>query len=164
MGDTIDPLAGSYAIEAMTNEIERRARDYIEKIDSMGGMVRAIEMGYVQKEINESAYRYQLSIENGETVVVGVNEYTLEEDLPMENILKVDPEVEEKQKGRLRDLKKRRDGEAVEKALNRIKEAARNGKNLMPPIIEAVRVYATVGEISDALREVFGEYTEAITI
>ncbi len=164
VGDTIDPLAGSYTIEAMTNEIERKAEEYIEKIDSMGGMVRAIEMGYVQKEINESAYKYQLSVEKGETIVVGVNEFTVEEDIPMDNILKVDPEVEERQRARLRKLKESRDQKRVEKALSRIKNAAVNGENLMPPIIDAVRVYATVGEISDTLRKVFGEYTEAVII
>ena len=161
VGETVDPLAGSFAIEAMTNEIEKRAMEYIEKIDAMGGMVRAIESGYVQREINESAYRYQLAVENKEEIVVGVNEFQVEEEIPVDNILKVDPEVEEKQKERLRKLRERRDNSAVERALERVKKAARSGENLMPPIIEAVRVYATVGEISDALREVFGEYTEA---
>ena len=161
VGETVDPLAGSFAIEAMTNEIEKRAMEYIEKIDAMGGMVRAIESGYVQREINESAYRYQLAVENKEEIVVGVNEFQIEEELPVDNILKVDPEVEEKQKERLRKLRERRDSSAVERALEKVKKAAKSGENLMPPIIEAVRVYATVGEISDALREVFGEYTEA---
>ncbi len=161
VGDTVDPLAGSYAIEAMTNEIERRAKEYIEKIDALGGMVKAIESGYVQREINESAYRYQLSVENGERIIVGVNKFQIEEDIPINNILKVDPEDEEKQKARLRKLKERRDNEKVKKALERVRKAAEGDENLMPPIIDAVRVYATVGEISDTLREVFGEYTEA---
>ncbi len=161
VGDTVDPLAGSYAIEAMTNEIEKRAMEYIEKIDAMGGMVKAIEAGYVQREINESAYRYQLAVESGEEVVVGVNKFQIEEDVPMENILKVDPEVEERQKERLRRLKEKRDNDKVKEALERVKRAAESGENIMPPIIEAVRVYATVGEITDALREVFGEYTES---
>ncbi len=161
VGDTVDPLAGSYAIEAMTNEIEKGAMEYIEKIDALGGMVKAIESGYVQREINESAYRYQLAVENGERVIVGVNKFQIEEDIPIDNILKVDPEDEERQKARLRKLKERRDSEKVKKALERVKKAAESEENLMPPIIDAVRVYATVGEISDALREVFGEYTEA---
>ncbi len=161
VGDTVDPLAGSYAIEAMTSEIEKKAMEYIEKIDAMGGMVKAIEAGYVQREINESAYRYQLAVESGEEVVVGVNKFQMEEDVPMENILKVDPEVEERQKERLRRLKEKRDNDKVKEALERVKRAAESGENIMPPIIEAVRVYATVGEISDALREVFGEYTES---
>ena len=161
VGDTVDPLAGSYAIEAMTNEIEKRAKEYIDKIDALGGMVKAIESGYVQREINESAYRYQLAVENGERVIVGVNKFQIDEEVPIDNILKVDPEDEEKQKTRLKKLKENRDNDKVKKALDRIKKAAEGDENLMPPIIDAVRVYATVGEISDVLREVFGEYTEA---
>ncbi|MCD6450322.1 MAG: methylmalonyl-CoA mutase family protein [Thermotogaceae bacterium] len=164
VADTIDPFAGSYAIESMTNEIEKRAMKYIEKIDSLGGMVKAIEMGYAQKEINESAYKYQLAVESGEEVIVGVNKFQVEEKVSTDNILKVDPEVEEKQKARVKKLKERRDNEKVKKALEKVKNAAENGENLMPPIIEAVKVYATVGEISNALREVFGEYTEAVII
>ncbi len=164
VADTIDPLAGSYAVESMTNEIEKRAFEYIDKIDAMGGMVKAIEAGYVQKEISESAYRYQLEVENKERIIVGVNEYQIEEEIPMENILKVDPELEEKQKRRLSELRRRRDNEAVRRALNEVREAAKGGKNLMYPILEAVKVYATVGEISDVLRDVFGEYTESIII
>jgi len=163
VADTVDPLAGSYVIESLTNEIERRAKEYIKKIDEMGGMVKAIESGYVQREIHESSYRYQQSIESKEAIIVGVNEF-VDEELKMENILKVDPEIEEKQKARLKKLKERRDNEKVKKALQNIKKAASSDENLMPYIIEAVKVYATVGEISDALREVFGEYTESITI
>ncbi len=161
VGDTVDPLAGSYAIEAMTNEIEERAKEYIDKIDALGGMVKAIESGYVQREINESAYRYQLAVESGEKIIVGVNKFQIEEDFPIDNILKVDPEDEERQKARLRKLKEERDNEKVKRALERVRKAAEGDENLMPPIIDAVRVYATVGEISDVLREVFGEYTEA---
>ena len=161
VGDTVDPLAGSYAIEAMTNEIEERAKEYIDKIDALGGMVKAIESGYVQREINESAYRYQLAVESGERIIVGVNKFQIEEDFPIDNILKVDPEDEERQKARLRKLKEERDNEKVKRALERVRKAAEGDENLMPPIIDAVRVYATVGEISDVLREVFGEYTEA---
>ncbi len=164
VGDTVDPLAGSYAIEAMTNEIEKRAMEYIQKIDAMGGMVKAIEMGYIQKEINESAYRYQLAVEKGEQIIVGVNKFQIEEEISPENILKVDPKVEEKQKAKLKKLREKRDNEKVKKALEKVKNAAQSNENLMPPIIEAVKAYATVGEISDALREVFGEYTEAVII
>ncbi len=164
VGDTIDPLAGSYAIEAMTNEIEKRAMEYIEKINAIGGMVKAIESGYVQSEINESAYKYQLAVEKGEQIIVGVNKFQIEEEISTENILKVDPEVEEKQKNRLKKLKEKRDNDKVKRALEKVKKAAINNENLMPPIIEAVKAYATVGEISNTLREVFGEYTEAVII
>ncbi len=161
VGDTVDPFAGSYAVEAMTNEIEKRAREYIEKIDALGGMVRAIESGYVQREINESAYKYQLAVEKGEQIIVGVNKFQVEEELPAGNILKVEPEVEERQKERLKRLREKRDNDAVKKALERIREVAEGDENLMPVIIDAVRVYATVGEITEVLRGVFGEYTEA---
>lgn len=164
VADTIDPLAGSYAIEAMTSEIEKRAMEYIEKIDQMGGMVKAIEMGYIQKEIHESAYKSQLAIENGEDIIVGVNKFQIEEDLSQKEVLKVDPELEEKQKQKLKKLKVKRDNEKVKKVLNNVKKAASSDENLMPYILEAVKAYATVGEISNALREVFGEYTETIII
>lgn len=164
VADTIDPLAGSYAIEAMTSEIEKRAMEYIEKIDQMGGMVKAIEMGYIQKEIHESAYKSQLAIENGEDIIVGVNKFQIEEDLSQKEVLKVDPELEEKQKQKLKKLKEKRDNEKVKKVLNNVKKAASSDENLMPYILEAVKAYATVGEISNALREVFGEYTETIII
>ncbi|WP_287569186.1 methylmalonyl-CoA mutase family protein [Thermosipho sp. (in: thermotogales)] len=164
VADTIDPLAGSYAIEAMTSEIEKRAMEYIEKIDQMGGMVKAIEMGYIQKEIHESAYKAQLAIENGEDIIVGVNKFQIEEDLSQKEVLKVDPELEEKQKQKLKKLKVKRDNEKVKKVLNNVKKAASSDENLMPYILEAVKAYATVGEISNALREVFGEYTETIII
>ena len=164
VADTIDPFAGSYAIEAMTNEIEKKAMEYIEKIDQMGGMIKAIETGYVQKEIHESAYKQQLAIDKGEEVIVGVNKFQMEEDVKKREILKVDPELEKKQVERLKKLKERRDNEKVRKSLQKIKEVASSQENLFPYVLEAVKVYATVGEISNALRDVFGEYTETVII
>ncbi|MBT1248414.1 MULTISPECIES: methylmalonyl-CoA mutase family protein [unclassified Thermosipho (in: thermotogales)] len=164
VADTIDPLGGSYVIESLTNKIEEEAMKYIEKIDAMGGMVKAIETGYVQKEIHESAYKMQLSIENEEEIIVGVNKFQIEEDLSQKEVLKVKPELEEKQKAKLKKLKEKRDNEKVKKVLLNVKKAASSDENLMPYIIEAVKSYATVGEISNALREVFGEYTETIII
>jgi len=164
VADTIDPLAGSYAIEAMTNEIEKKAMEYIEKIDQMGGMIKAIETGYVQKEIHESAYKQQLAIDKGEEVIVGVNKFQMEEDVKKREILKVDPELEKKQVERLKKLKERRDNEKVRKSLQKIKEVASTQENLFPYVLEAVKAYATVGEISNALRDVFGEYTETVII
>ncbi|AMW33567.1 acyl-CoA mutase large subunit family protein [Fervidobacterium islandicum] len=164
VADTIDPFGGSYVVEAMTNEIEKRAMEYIEKIDQMGGMIKAIESGYIQKEIHESAYKHQLAVEKGEEIIVGVNKFQVEEDVKQTQILKVDPELEKKQKERLKKLKERRDNEKVNKLLNKIKEVAATDENLFPYVLEAVKAYATVGEISNALREVFGEYTETVII
>ncbi len=159
--DTVDPLAGSYYIEKLTDEIEKRAVEYIEKIDNMGGMLSAIEEGYVQREIQDSAYKYQMEIEKNEKVVVGVNKFQIEEEENYD-ILKIDEEMERKQVERVKRLKKERDGDAVRKSLEKVKDVAKGDENLMFPIIEAVKNYATLGEISDALREVFGEYREEI--
>ena len=161
VADTVDPLAGSYAIEALTCEIETRAWAYLHKIDELGGMIRAIESGYVQREIQESAYQYQKSIENKEQIIVGVNEFVMEERIPFE-ILKLDPELEKAQVRRVQELRKRRDNEAVKSALTRLKQVAQGTDNLMPAILDAVKCYTTLGEISHALREVFGEYRESI--
>jgi methylmalonyl-CoA mutase N-terminal domain/subunit len=161
VADTVDPLAGSYAIEALTREIETRAWAYLHKIDEIGGMIRAIESGYVQREIQESAYQYQKSIENKEQIIVGVNEFVMEEQIPFE-ILKLDPELEKAQVRRVRQLRERRDNEAVKSALLRLKKVAQGTDNLMPAILDAVKCYTTLGEISNALREVFGEYRESI--
>jgi methylmalonyl-CoA mutase N-terminal domain/subunit len=163
VGDTVDPLAGSYAIEQLTNEIETRARDYLEKIDAMGGMLRAIETGYVQREIQESAYRYQRAIETKDAIVVGVNRHTTEEVSPVA-ILRVDPAMEPAQVERLHGLRERRDSQAVETALERLESAARGTENLLPRILDCVEAYATVGEISNRLRKVWGEYREAATV
>ncbi len=158
---TADPLGGSYFVEHLTEELERRAFALIEKIDEMGGAVAAVESGYYQREIAASAYQAQLAVERGEQIIVGVNAFVDEEedvDIP---ILRVDESIREEQIRRLQALRARRDGEAVRRALERVREAARGTKNLMPPIIEAVEAYATVGEISDVLREEWGEYQGA---
>ncbi|HYN23949.1 MAG TPA: methylmalonyl-CoA mutase family protein [Pyrinomonadaceae bacterium] len=163
VADTVDPLAGSYAIEQLTDEIESRATEYLEKIDALGGMLRAIELGYVQREIQESAYRYQRAIETRDAIVVGVNRYQVEEESPV-SILRVDPAVEQAQVERLRALREGRDSRAVETTLARLEEGARGTENLLPRILECVEAYATVGEISNRLRGVWGEYREAATV
>ncbi|MCL7451718.1 MAG: methylmalonyl-CoA mutase family protein [Anaerolineae bacterium] len=157
VADSVDPLAGSYLIERWTDEIERRAQDYIQKIDDLGGALRAIEVGYVQREIQESAYRWQRAVDQVEQVIVGVNRYAAEEDLELD-LLHVDPAVGESQAARLQALRQTRSPEAVSGALSRLRAAARDGDNVMPPIVEAVETYATLGEICGVLREVFGEY------
>ena len=161
VANTIDPLAGSYYVEYLTDEIEKRARDYIERIDRLGGALRAIERGFIQREIEESAYRYQKEIERGDRVVVGVNRFTVEEEVPLRR-LRVDPTVRERQMERLRALRERRDSERVSALLARLEEAARGDENLMPLFIECVEAYATLGEICDVLRGVFGEYRPAV--
>lgn len=160
ISETADPLGGSYAIEHLTNEIERLASEYIQKIDDIGGMLRAIEKGYVQREIEHAAYEYQRAVESGEETVVGVNRFTVEEKTTVP-LLRLDPELERQQVERLKQIRSRRNEPAVVEALDRIEEAARTGENLMPRIINAVEAYATLGEISDRLRNVFGEYTGA---
>ncbi len=155
--DTIDPLGGSYFVEALTDEIESRASDYIAKIDDLGGAVQAIEGGFQQREIQQAAYAWQQAVERKDQIVVGVNEFQVEEEEQPE-LLKIDPAVEKRQVERLAALRARRDNDAVDRALARIKETARGSENLMPAIVEAVKVYATLGEISDAMREVFGQF------
>jgi methylmalonyl-CoA mutase, N-terminal domain len=157
VADTVDPLGGSYFVEALTNEIEQRAWQYIEKIDGMGGAVAAIEAGWIQDEIHEAAYRIQEQVESGERVVVGVNRYREEEEIPPE-LLRIDDAEVEAQKERVRELRRQRDGAAVEAALGRVTEAAGGTVNLLPLMKEALRLGATLGEVSDALRRVFGEY------
>lgn len=158
--DTIDPLAGSYYVERLTSDIEEKALEYIKKIDELGGAVKAIEQGYIQQEILDSAYNYQMSVESGESVVVGVNRFTVEEE-PPKDLMKVDPSVEEKQIEKLNQLRRSRNNEAVKQALAQLREAAAGSENTMPYIIEAVQQYATLGEICGVLREVFGEYRPA---
>jgi len=153
----VDPLGGSYAIESLTDSIEAGALQYIENIDKIGGVVKAIEAGYIQREIQDSAYRYQKAVEAGEEIVVGVNNYVIDEEVPG-GLLKVNPEIELQQRERLAKLRARRDGGRVEDVLESLRAAARVEDNLVPCIFEAVRAYATVGEISNALRSVFGEY------
>ena len=160
---TIDPLAGSYYIESLTNEMEKRANDYLEKIEAMGGMLKAIERGYVQQEIQNAAYEYQRAVDRDEAVVVGVNRFTVEEEKPVP-IQRIDPALEPKQIERTRALRARRDPKPWQSALKAAEEAARSNENLMPRILTAVEANATVGEISDTLRRVFGEYKEAVVI
>lgn len=158
VADTIDPLGGSYYVEYLTNKIEEEAVKYIEQIDDMGGAVAAIEKGFMQREIMESAYRYQKEVENKKRIVVGVNEFVAEEKTPIK-ILRVDPEIEEKLVERLNNVKRQRDNAKVKEALNNLRKAAeKEDVNLMPFIIQAVKEYATLGEICDTLRGVFGEY------
>jgi methylmalonyl-CoA mutase N-terminal domain/subunit len=159
VADTVDPLAGSYAIEQLTDEIEGGAAAYLQKIDVMGGMLRAIETGYVQREIQEAAYRYQRAIETHEEVVVGVNRFQIEEERQVAT-LQIDPDLERAQVERVRAVRDRRDSASVERALGKLEEAARLTENLMPRILECVEAFATVGEISNRLRRVWGEYRE----
>lgn len=161
--DTIDPLAGSYMVEAMTNDIEKRATDYITKIDELGGMMKAIEQGYVQREIQNSAYEYQKSVEKKELVIVGVNEYVIKEAAPT-GLLKIDASVEKSQVAKLKAMKEGRDNMAVKDALKRLTQVAKGSDNLMPKILDAVKVYATLGETVNAMKEVFGEYKENIVL
>ena len=161
--ETIDPLGGSFYVEALTDRLEREAMNYIERIDEMGGAVAAIESGYMQKEIQNSAYRHQIDVEKKERIIVGVNEYVLEDE-PETEILHIDPSVEEEQLARLQALKKRRDAGKVGKTLDNLRSAAEGSDNLMPHILDAVQVYATLGEICGILREVFGEYRETVVL
>ena len=163
--NTVDPLAGSYVVESLTNEIEKKAFEYIGQIDDMGGMLTAIEKGYVQKHIQDAAYDYQRSVEAKESIVVGVNKFQVREDNREMNLLTVDASVGERQIAKLRKLKENRDNLAVKNALEDIRAAAADdSRNLMPLIINAVRSYATEGEICGVLRNVFGEYTENIVL
>ncbi|HUY19611.1 MAG TPA: methylmalonyl-CoA mutase family protein [Candidatus Binataceae bacterium] len=157
VGDTVDPLGGSYFIETLTGELERRALEYLSRIDDLGGAVAAIEQGYMQREIQNAAYAYQRAIESGERIIVGVNRYTSSAE-PMPEILRVNPATEEKQVAKLARLRANRDVRAAGAALGQVEAAARDGANLMPPIVAAVRAQATLGEIADAMRRVFGEY------
>jgi methylmalonyl-CoA mutase N-terminal domain/subunit len=163
VADTVDPLAGSYAVEHLTNEVEARALDYIEKIDAMGGMLHAIEIGYVQREIQEAAYQYQRAVETADAVVVGVNRFRSEDETEVPT-LRIDPAVEHSQVERLRRLRERRASERTEAALAHLEDAARGTENLLPRILTCVESLATVGEISHRLRRVWGEYREAVTV
>lgn len=164
VANTVDPLGGSYYIEALTDHIAEEAMSYIRKIDEMGGMVKAIEKGYIQKEIQDAAYKYQKDIEKGERIVVGVNKFTIKEDSP-KDLLKVDNALRDVQSRKLAETRKERDNALVEEKLMELKKsAADESVNLMPLIIDAVRAYASLGEICNVLRDVFGEYEESIVL
>ena len=158
---TIDPLGGSYYLESLTDQMEAAAREYIERIDALGGMIRAIDTGYPQKEIADAAYRYQLMDDRGEKVVVGVNKHVMLEERPT-HFLKIDESVEHEQTERVTRFKAARDMSRVERRLKQLAEACRNGRNLMPVLVDAVKDYASLGEISDVYRQVFGLYREPI--
>lgn len=160
---TIDPLAGSYFVEALTDKLEAEAQAYIEKIDELGGMSTAIEQGYVQREIQREAYRTQKEIENNECVIVGLNKFSIKEDAP-KNLLRVDRRIQQEQIKRIEDLKSRRDNNEVKKSLEKLKIACQGNDSLMPYIVASVRVYATLGEICNIMRDVFGEYKENIVV
>jgi methylmalonyl-CoA mutase, N-terminal domain len=157
--NTIDPLGGSYFVEALTDQMEEEALKYINKIDDLGGIVRAIELGYPQQEIANAAYAYQKQIERKEKTVVGVNKFQVDEEKSIE-FLKIDPEVEEKQVARLKEVKQTRNQARVTACLADLKKAAQGPENLMPGILAAVKEYATLQEICDVFREVFGTYRD----
>jgi len=161
--DTVDPLAGSFYIEHLTTTIEEKAMDYIRQIDNLGGAAAAIEKGFIQREIQESAFRYQKAVETGDRVVVGINKFQTQEPPPL-GLLKVNQAVQKQQIQRIIQLKQSRDNTKVLSCLARLKKTAEGQDNLMPPILEAVRAYATLGEICDTLRSVFGEYTAVSTL
>lgn len=164
LADVIDPLAGSYYVEALTNKIEKEAWEYINKIDEIGGAVAAIEKGYIQKEIQDSAYKWQMDVENSAKVIVGVNKFQVEEK-PVEGLLRVDASVGEKQKQKLADMKAKRDNAAVQASLKDLEKACQDEhENLMPYILAAVKTYATLGEICGVMRKVFGEYEAHVNL
>ena len=163
VADTVDPLAGSYAIEELTTRLEELAAGYIERIDGMGGMLRAIETGYVQREIQQAAYEYQRAVETGDAVVVGMNRFNSEKDEPIP-ILRIDETIERDQIERLRALRAGRDARRADAALNSLTQAAQGTENLLPRILECVEAEVTVGEISHGLRSVWGEYREAVSV
>ncbi len=163
VADTIDPLAGSYFVESLTDELERRAWDYIAKVDELGGSVRAIEQGYIQREIEEAAYEFQEALDAKKKIVVGVNRFQSEEEIHPP-VLQIDPEIGRRQAARLADLRARRDNAAAGAALAALEDAARGTANLLPRILAAVEAYATLGEIADAMRSVFGEQHDQRTL
>src|SRR5258706_533146 len=163
VGNSIDTQAGSYAIDALTNQIEERAQDYLAKIDAMGGMIKAIESGFVQSEIQRAAYDFQRAVETREQVVVGMNDFVANEERGIPT-LQIDAEIERNQVQRLQALRAKRDSSKTTAALSELERRARTSENLLPAILAAVEAYATVGEISDALRRVYGEYHESVVI
>jgi len=162
--NTIDPSGGSYYVETLTNQMEEKAMDYIEKIDNMGGVYEAIERGFFQKEIADSSYKYQLEIDSKNRPLVGVNQYYMEEPECPVKLLRIDPNVEEEQIAGLQKLRRERNNDKVKQILSRLHDKANKDENIMPTIVEAVKTYATVGEICEVLRKVYGEYKELIVI
>ncbi|KAB3532386.1 methylmalonyl-CoA mutase family protein [Alkaliphilus pronyensis] len=163
VAETIDPLGGSYYVESLTDAIEAGAIEYIKKIDHLGGAAQAIEKGYIQKEIMDSSYEYQKQVESNERIVVGMNKFQIKEEAP-KGLLRVDPTVGELQKQKINEIKAERNNKAVEEKLSKLKEAAYSDANLMPYIIDAVKEYATLGEVCGVLREVFGEYQQSVIL
>jgi methylmalonyl-CoA mutase N-terminal domain/subunit len=163
VADTVDPFAGSYAVEELTFQLEEKARDYIEKIDAMGGMLAAIESGYVQREIQEAAYQYQRAVEKKDAIVVGVNQFQIDKPNVIP-ILKVDDRIEREQVERVRAVRAKRDAARADISISSLREAAAGSENLLPRILDCVDSYVTVGEISNTLRAVWGEYQEAVTV
>jgi methylmalonyl-CoA mutase N-terminal domain/subunit len=163
VADTIDPLAGSYVIEYLTNEIERQAEAYIQKIDEMGGALVAIDQGYIRREIQDAAYKYQQSVEKGDQIVVGLNAFQVDEHIDLEQ-LKVDPAIEAAQCVRLSELRAKRDSEQVSALISRLDTAASGQDNLIPLFIECVENDITLGEICNVLRRVWGEYHPPVTL
>jgi methylmalonyl-CoA mutase N-terminal domain/subunit len=161
--DTVDPLAGSYAIESMTTELEDLAKRYIEKIDNMGGMIKAIECGYVQREIQDAAYCFQKEVESKERIVVGVNQFQVGEETEIP-VMRIDERVEQEQIERVRAVRSKRNSERVTAALVKLEETAKSDENLLPRILDCVEAEITVGEISNTLRKVWGEYQESLQI
>ena len=159
VANIVDPLGGSWAVEALTDRMEKEASAYIQRIDELGGIIRAIELGYPQKEIADAAYRYQQQLDAKEKVIVGVNKYVMPEERPID-ILKIDPAIEQRQVERVRKIKRERNQAEARDKLSRVHAAARNGENLMPPLIEAVKAYCTLGELADVYRDVFGVYRD----
>jgi methylmalonyl-CoA mutase N-terminal domain/subunit len=162
LADFVDALGGSYAIESLTDRIEKGARHYIERIDELGGMAEAIEKGYPQREIQNSAYTYQLEIEDKRRVIVGQNAF-IKDSAPVP-VMKIDPAIEREQVERLRAMRARREASRHEASLRQVRDAAVGGQNLMPHILEAVKAYATVGEVAQVLREVWGEHQETLVV
>jgi methylmalonyl-CoA mutase N-terminal domain/subunit len=159
----IDPLAGSYYVESLTSEIEKRATEYIGKIDDMGGMLKAIERGFVQQEIQNASYEFQKSVDSKDQLVVGVNSFTVDQEQPVP-LQKIDPELERRQVERLHAFRAKRDQARTDAAIRKVEDVARQGGNLMPVIVDAVEANATVGEICNSMRTVFGEYKEVMVI
>ncbi len=161
--DTVDPLGGSYFVERLTDQIEAQVFNYIDQIDKLGGAVRAIEQGFMQKEIQQSAYEYQKEVESNQRVVIGVNKFVVQQDDPTD-LLKMDPTVAERQEEKLKKLREERQGQQVAETLKKLRSAAQTDENLMPLILDAVKAYATIGEICDVLREVFGEFQQQVLL